>query len=85
MSLKQRLGKRGFFLKLSPERLVHEAVRQDPIFKKEDGVFVLGCVIKGSRMTGLDQKQSDKWGKMSCFRTNVISSQTTKIYFMDEK
>jgi hypothetical protein len=25
--------------------LVHEAVRQDPIFEKEDGVFIFGRVI----------------------------------------
>jgi len=41
------LGKRGFFLKLSPERLVHLALQQDPIFfKKEMGVFDFGAYDK---------------------------------------
>ena len=47
MSLKQRLGKRGFFLKLSTEGLGHLAIHQDPIFlkKKMGGLFLGGMEV----------------------------------------
>jgi hypothetical protein len=51
------------------KRMVHEAAPKVPFFEKENGVFVLGRMIKGSTGIGLNLNQTANWRE----RSNVPS------------